>query len=76
MRKWSNWRKTMIVLAVLLVLMLNPMTRQLILLILPMGSGVDDLVFFAIFFAVLVMLMMRTMAAKQLLKIIAEWFMK
>lgn len=76
MEKWSNWRKTMIALAVLLVLMMNPMTRQLILLILPMGSGVDDLVFFAILFGVFVMLLMRTMAAKQLLKIIAEWFMK
>lgn len=76
MRKWSNWRKTMIVLVILLVLMLNPMTRQLIMLILPMGSGVDDLIFFAIFFAVLVMLLMRTMAVKQLMKMIAEWFMK
>lgn len=72
----SNWSKTMIALAVLLVLMLNPITRRIILLILPMGSGVDDLVFFAVFFAAVVLLLMRTMAAKHLLRKIAEWFTK
>lgn len=76
MKRISNWSKTMIALAILLVLMLNPMTRSVIMLILPLGSGIDDLIFFGVLFGAMVLLLMKTMTERNLIKKIAEWFMK
>lgn len=38
-------KKALVILAVLLVLFWNPRTRAILLFLLPLGSGVDDLVF-------------------------------
>jgi hypothetical protein len=38
-------KKALVVLAVLLLLFWNPRTRAFLLFLLPLGSGVDDLVF-------------------------------
>lgn len=77
-RPLSNWAKTMIVLCLLLVLLLNPLTRQVIFLILPLGSGIDDLVFLVVFFAAVVVALMRVLPVplNETVRKIAEWFLK
>lgn len=46
--KLSNWAKTVIVLLVILFLMIFPPTRHFIMFLLPLGSGIDDLIFFIV----------------------------
>ncbi len=75
-RRLSNWAKAMIVLCVLLVLMINPLTRKVIFLILPLGSGIDDLVFLVVLFAAVVVALMRFLPVRNPIRKIAEWFMK
>jgi hypothetical protein len=66
----------MIVLCLLLLLMLNPLTRQIIILILPMGSGIDDFVFCVVLLAAVVVALMRVLTVREPLRKIAEWFLK
>lgn len=74
--KWTNWKKITIALCIAVLLMLFPLTRHFILLLLPLGSGVDDFVFFALLAAVGTMLILRIIPVKDKLKKIAYWFMK
>lgn len=77
-RPLSNWAKTMIALCLLMVLLINPLTRRVIFLILPLGSGVDDLVFLIVFFAAAVVALMRVLPVplRETLQKIADWFSK
>jgi len=75
-RKLSNWAKTMIVLCVLLLLLANPVTRQMILLILPLGSGIDDLIFFVVLAAIGFVLLLRVLPVRDKAHKIAKWFSK
>ena len=72
----SNWSKIMIACLVLLLLLLNPFTRGLIMLILPLGSGVDDLIFLVVFFVAVVLLLIRILPVKNPIQKIAKWFLK
>lgn len=75
-RPLSNWAKTMIVLCLLLVLMLNPLTRQVIFLILPLGSGIDDLIFFILLFVTLTVFLIRGSQLGKVKNWFINWFSK
>lgn len=75
-RPLSNWAKTMIVLCLLLVLMINPLTRQMIFLILPLGSGVDDLIFIILLFVTLTVFLIRGAQLDKVKNWLVEWFSK
>lgn len=73
---WSNWKKIVLTLCILILLMLFPITRRLIFLILPLGSGIDDLIFFILLFLLAVMLLLRTVPVKDKLAKLAKWLTK
>lgn len=75
-RPLSNWAKTMIVLCLLLVLMINPLARQMIFLILPLGSGVDDLIFIILLFVTLTVFLIRGAQLDKVKNWLVEWFSK
>lgn len=75
-RPLSNWAKTMIVLCVLLFLMLNPLTRQVIILILPLGSGIDDLIFFVLLFVTVTVFLIRGARLDKVKDWLINWFSK
>jgi hypothetical protein len=74
--KLSNWAKTMIVLAVLLLLMLFPPTRAILLFILPLGSGIDDLIFFVLLFVFGLVALLKLHDFKGVLTKIGSWLSK
>ena len=49
--KTDKLKKWLIGIAIAVLLLWNPATRSVILFILPLGSGVDDLVFFGVLLA-------------------------
>ena len=53
-----------------------PLSRSAILWILPLGSGVDDLIFLVLLFIAFVLLLIRVMPVKNKIKKLAEWLMK
>lgn len=57
--KISNWCKAVIVLAALLFLMIFPPTRSLVVFLLPLGSGIDDLIFFILLFVTIMVVLFR-----------------
>lgn len=75
-RPLSNWAKTMIVLCLLLLLMINPITRQLILFILPLGSGIDDLIFFILLFVTVTVFLIRGARLEKVKAWLINWFSK
>lgn len=75
-RKVSNWTKVLIVLCVLALLLANPLTRQMILLILPLGSGIDDLIFFVVLAAIGAVLLVRVIPIRDKAQKIAKWLSK
>lgn len=66
----------MLILFLLLLLMLNPLVRQIIMFILPLGRGIDDLIFLVVFCAAVVVALARVLTVREPLKKIAEWFLK
>ena len=72
----SNWAKTLITLCVLMLIMANPFTRQLVLLILPLGSGVDDLIFLILLFAAVTVFPIRAAQLDKVKKWLINWFSK
>ena len=52
------------------------MLRSVVLLILPLGSGVDDLIFLVLLAAAIVLVLMRVFSTKNITRKIAEWFLK
>lgn len=73
--KISNWCKAVIMLAALLFLMIFPPTRSLVVFLLPLGSGIDDLIFFILLFATIMVVLFRLTDINVLKKII-RWFHK
>lgn len=73
--KISNWCKAVIVLAALLFLMIFLPTRSLVVFLLPLGSGIDDLIFFILLFATIVVVLFRATDINVLKKIV-RWFHK
>lgn len=74
--KLSNWAKTMIVLAVLLLLMIFPPTRAILVFILPLGSGIDDLIFFILLFLFGVVAMIKLANVDAVIAKLRNWFSK
>lgn len=75
-RPLSNWAKTMIVLCLLLILMLNPFIRQLIIFILPLGSGIDDLIFFILLYVTIIVFLIRGARLDKIKEWLINWFSK
>lgn len=73
---WSNWKKLVLALCILILLMLFPITRRLMFLILPLGSGIDDLIFFILLFFLAVMLLLRAVPVKDKIAKLAKWLTK
>lgn len=68
-RSFSNRKKITLIAVTLLVvavLFWNPMTRQAIVFLLPLGSGVDDLIFAVCLVIGLVLLAIRIIAGKKM----------
>lgn len=79
MSKWSrlsNWAKTIIVLLVLLLLMLFPPTRTVLIYMLPLGSGIDDLIFFILLFVLVVVSLIKLANVDDVVAKIRNWFSK
>lgn len=74
--KLSNWAKTMIVLAILLLLMLFQPTRAILMFILPLGSGIDDLIFFILLFVFGLVSLLKLYDFKAVLTKIGSWLSK
>ena len=72
----SNWSKVMLVVLTLIILFFIPFTRSVILFILPLGSGVDDLIFFALLFVAFILLLMKILPDRDWLRKFALWFTK
>ena len=66
----------MIVLCLLLVLMINPLTRQVIFLILPLGSGIDDLIFIILLFVTVTVFLIRGAQLGKVKEWLINWFSK
>ena len=71
--KINNWTKVVVILLSLILLMLVPFTRAALLFILPLGSGIDDLIFFILLFLLAVILLMKILMPGFLQKIV-KWF--
>lgn len=76
MKKVSNWGKALIAMLILLWLFIFPPTRQIILFILPLGSGIDDLIFFVLLFAALILILFKAIDMKEILKKAGHWLSK
>ena len=72
----SNWAKTMLVLGALLLLMLFPPTRAVLLFVLPLGSGIDDLIFFILLFVFITVAMIKLAYVDAVVEKLRNWFSK
>lgn len=72
----SNWAKTMIVLGLLLLLMLFPPTRAVLLFVLPLGSGIDDLIFFILLFVFGAVALIKLADVDTVVAKLRNWFSK
>lgn len=75
-KRLSNWAKTMIVLGIALLLMIIPFTRSIITFILPLGSGMDDLLFFILLFVTLMVFLIRGARLDKVKEWLINWFSK
>lgn len=62
-------------LAALLFLMIFPPTHSLVVFLLPLGSGIDDLIFFILLFVTIMVVLFR-LTDINVLKKIVRWFHK
>lgn len=76
MQRMTNWAKLFALMAAVLILLWIPFTRQLIVLILPLGSGIDDLAFFAVLAIVGALLLIRLIPVRDKASKIAKWLFK
>ena len=53
-----------------------PITRHLLLWILPLGSGIDDLIFFVLLFAFIIVALIRLADVDALIANMKNWFSK
>ena len=75
-KKWRNWSRVMICICVLMALLLFPFTRPIVLWLLPLGSGVDDLVFFVLVCLAVFLLLLRAAPVKDKLGAFCRWISK
>lgn len=75
-KKLSNWAKTMIALFACILAMAIPITRHVILWILPLGSGMDDLVFFALLFLFVIVALIRLADVETVMNKLKNWISK
>lgn len=75
-KKLSNWAKLLIIIGILCLLMLHPITRSVVMFILPLGSGIDDLIFFILLFAFLLVFSLKLINFHELLVKIGKWLGK
>lgn len=76
MRKMSNWAKAMIILGMALLFMLFPSTRAVLLFILPLGSGIDDLIFFILLFVFVTVSLIKLANVDAVFAKLRDWFSK
>lgn len=74
--KLSNWAKTLIVLCTAMLFMAIPFTRHLLLFILPLGSGVDDLIFFVLLFLAVTVFLIKAAGTEKVKNWLIKWFSK
>lgn len=72
----TNWAKTLIILGLCMLAMAIPITRHILLWVLPLGSGIDDLVFFVLLFAFITVALIRLADVDTLIENIKNWFSK
>lgn len=73
---WRNWKAAMLSTVILILLFWIPFTRKVILFLLPLGSGVDDLVFFVLLIVAAFLLMLRAAPVRNKLHALAKWLSK
>ena len=73
---WRNWKAAMLSTVILILLFWFPFSRRVILFLLPLGSGIDDLVFFVLLIAAAVLIMIRAAPVRNKLHALAKWFTK
>lgn len=75
-KRLSNWAKTMIVLGLMVLAMAIPITRKILFLILPLGSGIDDLIFFILLFVFGIVVLIKLSDVESVLNKLRKWFSK
>lgn len=75
-KRLSNWAKAMIVLGLMVLAMAIPITRKILLLILPLGSGIDDLIFFVLLFLFGTVALFKLSDVEAVLDKLRRWFAK
>lgn len=75
-KRLSNWAKAMVVLGLLVIAMAIPITRRVLLLILPLGSGIDDLVFFVLLGLLATVALIKLADVEAVLNKLRRWFSK
>lgn len=73
-KRLSNWAKAMIVLGLMVLAMAIPITRKILLLILPLGSGIDDLIFFVLLFLFGTVALIKLSDVEAVLDKLRRWF--
>lgn len=73
---WRNWKAAMLSTVILILLFWFPFSRRVLLFLLPLGSGIDDLVFFVLLIAAAVLIMIRAAPVRNKLHALAKWFTK
>ena len=58
MKDW-NWKNILIGFGIAVALLLHPLSRRIILFILPLGRGIDDLIFWIVAFVFIILLIAR-----------------
>ena len=74
--KFRNWSYLIFTTIALILLIRVPLTRSIIFWILPLGSGIDDLIFFILLFFAVVLLLVRIVPVKNIFHKVAHWLMK
>lgn len=74
--KITNWWKALIAILILMWLFIFPPTRQVILFILPLGSGIDDLIFFMLLFVAVILVTLKVINIKEILEKVGHWLSK
>ena len=69
-----NWLKVVIGLLVIALLMLQPLTRSIILFILPLGSGIDDLIVIAALSIAFIIFVIQWFRDPEFARKIFDWF--
>lgn len=75
-KRLSNWAKTMVVLGLMVIAMAIPITRKVLLFVLPLGSGIDDLIFFVLLMLFGTVALIKLADVEAVLEKLRRWFSK